>query len=149
MTRLAAAKRHALRYTSGDRIPLLRIAPISRTTLALFAGASNDHNPMHIDIDAARAAGMNDVFAHGMLSMAYLGRALSNAFGPASLREFGVRFAGMTHVGDRLECVGEIARAEDIEGGQRLSLRLCVLNPRGEAVLSGDAIVETTASSNS
>ena len=45
--------------------------------LALFAGASGDHNPIHIDIDFARKAGMPDVFAHGMLSMAWLGRLLT------------------------------------------------------------------------
>ncbi len=42
--------------------------PVDRTTLALFAGASGDHNPIHIDIDFARRAGMPDVFAHGMLA---------------------------------------------------------------------------------
>jgi acyl dehydratase len=51
--------------------------PISRATLALFAGASGDHNPIHIDLDVARSAGLDDVFAHGMLSMAYLGRLLT------------------------------------------------------------------------
>ena len=55
-------------------LPELILPPISRTTLALFAGASGDHNPIHIDLDFARAVGMSDVFAHGMLSMAYLGR---------------------------------------------------------------------------
>lgn len=131
------------RYAPGDHIPRLQLAPISRTTLALFAGASNDHNPMHIDIDAARAAGMSDVFAQGMLPMAYLGRALTDAFGPSALREFGVRFVALTHVRDRLECIGEVIEATDCEGAQRLQLRLSVLNPRGEAVLIGDAIVQT------
>jgi acyl dehydratase len=41
---------------------------ITRATLALYAGASGDHNPVHIDIDAAHAVGIDDVFAHGMLS---------------------------------------------------------------------------------
>ena len=62
----------------GDTLPPLALAPINRTTLALFAGASGDHNAVHIDIDYARRAGMPDVFAHGMLSMAYLGRFLPN-----------------------------------------------------------------------
>ncbi|MGD9549587.1 MAG: MaoC/PaaZ C-terminal domain-containing protein, partial [Burkholderiaceae bacterium] len=52
----------------GDEMPVLELPPITRTTLALFAGASGDHNPIHIDIDFARKAGMPDVFAHGMLS---------------------------------------------------------------------------------
>ena len=51
----------------------LAIEPISRTTLALFAGASGDHHPVHIDLDHARSTGNQDVFAHGMLTMAYLG----------------------------------------------------------------------------
>lgn len=133
---------HSRRYAAGVRIPILRIAPISRATLALFAGASNDHNPMHIDLDAARAAGMDDVFAQGMLSMAYLGRVLTNAFGPRSLREFGVRFVAVTHVRDRLECAAEVLSVADHDACQRLDLRLTVINPRGEAVLLGDAAVE-------
>ena len=59
----------------GDEVIHLEVPPISRTTLALYGGASGDHNPMHIDIDYAKAAGESDVFAHGMLVMAYLGRA--------------------------------------------------------------------------
>src|SRR2546421_8947200 len=61
----------------GDELPPLTVEPISRTALALFAGASGDHNPIHIDVDVARSVGLDDVFAHGMLSMAYLGRLLT------------------------------------------------------------------------
>ena len=39
------------------------------TTLALYRGRLGDHNPIHIDTDYARKAGMPDVFAHGMSSM--------------------------------------------------------------------------------
>lgn len=74
----------------------LAAPPISRTTLALFAGASGDHNPVHIDIDAAKAAGFADVFAPGMLSMAYLGRLFTITFGPGRLKQFRVRFTAVT-----------------------------------------------------
>jgi acyl dehydratase len=47
-------------------------APLTRAMLALFAGASGDHNPVHIDIDAARAAGLPDVIGHGMLTITCL-----------------------------------------------------------------------------
>ena len=45
---------------SGRRqtLPALTCRPITRTTLALFAGASGDHNPIHVDIDFARKSGM-------------------------------------------------------------------------------------------
>ena len=65
----------------------LTLPPINRTTLALFAGASGDHNQIHIDIDFARQAGMPDVFAHGMLSMAYLGRLLTQWVDQRQLRQ--------------------------------------------------------------
>src|ERR1700741_3163852 len=62
----------------GSELPPPQVDPISRLTLALFAGASGDHNPMHVDLDAAKSVGLPDVFAHGMLLMAYLGRLLTN-----------------------------------------------------------------------
>ena len=53
----------------GDQLPELELPPITREQLALFDGASGDHNPIHIDIDFARRAGMPDVFAHGHESL--------------------------------------------------------------------------------
>ncbi|MFC8045322.1 MaoC/PaaZ C-terminal domain-containing protein [Nocardia sp. NPDC057353] len=79
-------------------VPPLKVGTITRTTLALFAGASGDHNPIHIDIDSARASGMDDVFAHGMLSMAYLGRALTDVVPQSRLVELATRFTAITPV---------------------------------------------------
>ena len=42
----------------GDTLPPLALPALDRTTLALFAGASGDHVPLHIDTDVARKAGM-------------------------------------------------------------------------------------------
>ena len=84
----------------GTELPPLAVQPISRTTLALFAGASGDHNPIHIDLDAAREAGFDDVFAHGMLSMAYLGRLITSWVPQAQLRSLTTRFT-RDHTGAR------------------------------------------------
>ena len=35
----------------GDALPALNLPPVDRRTLALFAGASGDHHPIHIDLD--------------------------------------------------------------------------------------------------
>ena len=50
-------------YQIGDEIPNLITKPISRSMLALYAGASGDHNPIHIDIDFAKQTGLSDVIA--------------------------------------------------------------------------------------
>jgi acyl dehydratase len=39
---------------TGDTLPPLTLPPLTRTTLALYCGASGDHNPIHVDIDFAR-----------------------------------------------------------------------------------------------
>ena len=57
---------------AGDALPTLTAGPITPLTLALFAGGSGDHNPIHVDKAFAASGGFPDVFAHGMLSMAYL-----------------------------------------------------------------------------
>ena len=115
--------------------------PISRTTLALFAGASNDHNPIHIDIDFARAAGMNDVFAHGMLSMAYLGQMITANFPPSALRSFSVRFAAITHVGDAITCRGRIVGKYQGQDGELTEIEIKAVNQTGDVKLSGRAVV--------
>jgi len=83
----------------GDHLPALSLPPADRTMLALFAGASGDHNPMHIDVDFARRAGMPDVFAQGMLGMAWLARLLTGWATQSNLRCLDVRFIGVTHLG--------------------------------------------------
>ena len=83
----------------GDTLPELQLPPVDRTTLALFAGASGAHNPMHIDIDVARRAGMPDVFAQGMLGMAWLGRVVTNWAPQSQLRQFDVRLHGTAPLG--------------------------------------------------
>lgn len=125
----------------GDDIPSLTTQPISRTTLALYAGASGDHNPMHIDIDFARKAGVPDVFAHGMLSMGYLGRILTGFVPQKQIRSYGVRFSAITQVGDAVACTGKIVEKFEADGEKRVKLALQAANQKGVVTLVGDAVV--------
>ena len=125
----------------GTELPPLEINPISRTTLALFAGASGDHNPMHIDIDVAKSAGLDDVFAHGMLSMAFLGRLLTNWVDPQSIRSYRVRFAAITPIHGKPTATGTITAIDDVDGERRATLDLTVTLDDGTVTLTGDAVV--------
>ena len=92
----------------GDEIPLLSTEPITRQKLALYCGASGDHNPIHVDIDFAKKSGLDDVIAHGMLSAGYLAQMITNWVPQANLRSLNNRFTAMTKVGDSVTCSGEI-----------------------------------------
>ena len=113
--------------------------------LALFAGASNDHNAIHIDLDYARRAGMPDVFAHGMLSMAWLGRLLTQWVDQCQLREFRVRFVGITHLGHQITCAGKVIEKLEVAGEPRVRLELQTTNQYGEAKVLGEAVVACQA----
>ena len=125
----------------GDSLPAFTTAPVSRLTLALYCGASGDHNPMHVDIDFAHQAGAPDVFAHGMLSMAYLSRLLTNWVPQQYLREYGVRFTAITHVGDAITCSGTVTELFEVLGETRARLSLQTVNQHGRVLLAGDAVV--------
>jgi acyl dehydratase len=125
----------------GDALPPLALPPVDRKMLALFAGASGDHNAVHIDIDYARRAGMPDVFAHGMLSMAWLGRLLTQWVDQRQLRQFGVRFVGITHLGHHIVCTGRVVEKFEADGEKRLRLEIQTANQYGEPRVVGDAVV--------
>ena len=123
----------------GDALPALQLAPVDRASLALFAGASGDHNPIHIDVDFARKAGMPDVFAHGMLGMAWVGRLITNWIPQAQLRSFDVRFAGITHLGNAIHCTGRIT--EKNEANRWVRVEVQSTNQYSQIKISGDAWV--------
>jgi len=125
----------------GAELPALEIPPISRATLALFAGASGDHNPMHIDLDVAKSSGLSDVFAHGMLSMAYLGRLLTNWVPQHTIRHYRVRFASITPVHGKPTATGKVVTINEVDGERRAILELAVTLADGTITLTGDAVV--------
>jgi acyl dehydratase len=125
----------------GDSLPEVWKPPISRTTLALFCGASNDHNPIHIDIDAARAAGLPDVIAQGMLAMAYLGQVLTNWVTQTAIRSFESRFLAVINLGDEIASRGEVTEIEEAAGERLVTIKLAAVNQSGEVKLSGQAVV--------
>ena len=125
----------------GTEIPALELPPITRTTLALYAGASGDHNPVHIDIDFAKKAGMPDVFAQGMLSMAYLGRMLTSWRPQVKLRKFANRFATITQLHDAITCTGKVVELIEQDGETLARCEIVAAKANGEQTLIGEALV--------
>jgi acyl dehydratase len=125
----------------GDELPPLTLPPISRTTLALYAGASADHNPIHIDLDFARKSRMPDVFAHGMLSAAYIGRLLTGWVKQERIRSLSLRFVGITHLYNAPTCSGRITEKFEKDGEKRVKIAVRSANQYGEEKVIGEAVV--------
>lgn len=125
----------------GYELPTYTAEPIARITLALYAGASGDHNPIHIDLDFAKGAGMPDVFAQGMLAMACLGQVLTRWAPQSALRGYGVRFLAITHLGDALVCRGKVVEKTQADGERQVRVHVTAANAAGEVKLAGEAVI--------
>ena len=124
----------------GDELPSLAKPLISRTTLALIARAAGDQDPIDFGIDFARAAGMDDVFAHGMLGMAYLGQLLTQWVPQQQLRSYGVRFGSITQLGAQMSCAGKVVEKFEENGEKRVRLELQATDENGDVKLVGQAV---------
>ena len=70
-----------------------RVFEIDRALLVAYANASGDQNPIHQNEEFALSVGLPNVIAHGMLTMALVGKYVSDfAGGSANVLEYGARF---------------------------------------------------------
>ncbi|MCC2112640.1 MAG: MaoC family dehydratase N-terminal domain-containing protein [Hyphomicrobiales bacterium] len=125
----------------GDTIPDLVTDPITHDQLARFAAASGDHNPIHLDEDAAKAGGLPGIIAHGMLNMAALGLVLTGWVPQSAVRRFSARFVAMTFPGDTLTLSGTITGRAAEAGEDQVTLDLEARNQKGETILKGAATI--------
>jgi len=102
----------------GTPIPPRRFV-ITRADLIRYAGASGDTNPIHWSDRIARRVGLPGVIAHGMLTMALAGRAVTDWAGdPGAVADFAVRFTHPVVVPDddegvAVEVTGVVAEKLD------------------------------------
>jgi acyl dehydratase len=81
------------RMITTDTIFEEKIFYINRALVKSYADASGDQNPIHQNEEFAVSVGLPNVIAHGMLTMALVGKYLTDlAGGSAHVLEFSARF---------------------------------------------------------
>lgn len=111
---------------------------VTRADLVRYAGASGDFNPIHWSDRFATGVGLPGVIAHGMFTMALVGRAVTEWVGaPDAVVEYSVRFSRPVVVPDTDEGteieVSAVVKGTTEEGLTQLDLTaVCA----GEKVLT-------------
>ncbi len=124
----------------GDQLPSLVKGPIERIQLVKYAGASGDFNPIHVDEEYARSAGMKSVFAHGMLSMGFMGQLITDWLGEeGELLRFKVRFKAIVWPGDVITNTGTIVKKYEDNGKGLVDIELSGKNQDGQVTVTGSA----------
>ncbi|MFA5630378.1 MAG: MaoC/PaaZ C-terminal domain-containing protein [Porticoccaceae bacterium] len=128
-------------WQTGTVLPPLHLPPLTLDTLKTYAIASGDHAEAHVDPDVARAMGFPHAFAHGLLTMAWLGRLLTDQAPAPLLKSYSVRFTALVFVGEELTCSAVVSGREADAEQVRFELDLQVVNGEGEVKLAGKATV--------
>lgn len=116
--------------------------PINKVQLARYAGASGDFNPIHLDEDFARQAGMDGVITHGMLNMSFLAQYASNLAGDnAELVRLRVRFVAISKPGDVITCTGKIAKLSEKDGARYATLEIKGEKAPDQVVAAGEVVL--------
>src|SRR6202048_3778408 len=127
-----------LNVAIGEELSPLVKPPITQEQLQRYAQASGDHNPIHLDEAAARRVGLDNVIAHGMLSMAFLGQFVNQQITDipeAYLVQLKVRFM------DPPTCHGIVRGRTDDTRQAAVAVECWAQNQKGEKVTTGEAVV--------
>jgi acyl dehydratase len=93
----------------AGREPAFCVTEATSPTQAALYRLSGDKNPLHIDPDFAKMAGLDRPILHGLCTFGFAGRAILKsicALDPERLRSFGVRFTDVVYPGDTLTTSG-------------------------------------------
>ncbi|MBF6099826.1 fused (3R)-hydroxyacyl-ACP dehydratase subunits HadA/HadB [Nocardia cyriacigeorgica] len=97
-----APSKHAIAFDSisaGDELPP-RTVRLTRGDLVNYAGVSGDANPIHWSDEVVKLVGLDNVVAHGMLTMGLGGGFVTSWLGdPGAVKEYNVRFTSPVYVG--------------------------------------------------
>lgn len=127
----------------GTALPAQEFS-LQRSNLVRYAGASGDFNVIHWNERVAKAAGLPNVIAHGMLTMATAGRVVTDWVGdPGAVLEYGVRFSRLVVVPDddkgaTLTVAGVV---EDKLDGNRVVIGLTATVEGAKVLMAAKAVV--------
>lgn len=135
---------HPLKHwQEGDRLAEIRRS-ISQRRINLYAAASGDYNPIHVDEAFARRSPLGGTVAHGMLLLAFVSQMMRRSFGRCWLEggRLNARFRVPARPGDTVSVGGRIVRREEAANGSiRLHCDFTCRNQREELLVAGEAEV--------
>ncbi len=126
-----------------DSLPSV-VKHITQKDINLYAEASGDFNPIHVNEAFAAQTPLGGTIAHGMLILAYMSEMMTEAFGESWLDggKLSVRFKAPVRPNDTITTSGKIDSIEYKEGIPHVNCSIEICNQKGETVITGGAVVK-------
>jgi len=127
----------------GQTLPVL-VKNITQDKINLYAEASGDFNPIHVNESFAAQTPLGGTIAHGMLILAYISEMMTQAFAInwISGGNLSIRFKAPVRPGDTITVSGAIDNVTNENDCINVSCTLSCCNQTNEAVVTGGATVK-------
>lgn len=126
----------------GMSLPTV-VRHVTQQKINLYAEASGDYNPIHVDPAFAASTPLGGTIAHGMLILAYASEMMTQAFGKSWLSggRLSVRFKAAARPEDTITASGKIDSIDSKDNIPQVNCSLECRNQKGEVVIAGSAVV--------
>ena len=127
----------------GDALPTVE-KTVDQARIEMYAQASGDFNPIHVDEDFAAQTQFGGTIAHGMMIAATISEMMSAAFGADWARsgKMKIRFRSPVKPGQRVTARGSVRSVAESESGRRIVCSVSVDKDDGETAIAGTTEVE-------
>ena len=125
----------------GKVLPTI-VRHVAQEKINLYAEASGDFNPIHIDESFASQTPLGGTIAHGMLILAYVSEMMTQTFdsGWLSGGKLSVRFKAPAKQGDSVTVSGKIDSLEEKDSVLYASCSVECCNQKGDTIITGEAL---------
>lgn len=127
----------------GDALPTVE-KTVDQARIEMYAQASGDFNPIHVDEDFAAQTQFGGTIAHGMMIAAAISEMMSAAFGTDWARsgKMKIRFRAPVKPGQRVTARGSVRSVAESASGRRITCSVSVDKDDGETAIAGTTEVE-------
>jgi len=129
-------------YSPGQDLPEVTLC-VTQEHVRMYAQASADHNPLHLDEEFAASTQFGKPIAHGMLALALISEMMARNFGQNWLCGGDVRsrFKGPVYVGEEVSIQGKVTKEAEAETGRLLTCNVVLKNSKDEDAVTAVATV--------
>ena len=125
----------------ADLIPIKKM--ITMGQIRMYADASGDYNPIHIDEEFGKNSQFGRNIGHGMMAAAAISELMAQSFGTAwyDTGKMKMRFRSPVYPGDEIQTSGRVKKLEDATNGSHITCSVVIIRQDGDVVISGETSV--------
>ena len=124
-----------------DLLPIKKL--ITMKQILMYADASGDYNPIHIDEEFAKNSQFGRNIGHGMMVAATISELMVKNFAQAWYKtgKMKMRFKSPVYPEDEIQTSGSIKKSEQVGTATRITCSVQIVRQNGDTIISGETLV--------